>query len=177
MVRFVSILILAIRWTLLPIFVGLLAMLLFVTIRFLVEVYGFIIVAFSLATGKLVLAVLSLLDLALIANLIFLFISSARTSLLSQRDSRSVNDAVGTIGHFDLAELKLRIMSTIAAIAAIALLEDFTHIEEVSNRELGWLLAVFMTFLIAGPLLALGERLARKTRDAGVEAPHPRAES
>jgi uncharacterized protein (TIGR00645 family) len=173
-VRLVSILIQAIRWILLPIFIGLLAMLLLVSIRFLWEVYGLAMDAITLSTNRLTLAVLSLLDLALIANLIFLLISSARSLLLSRSDARVFADALDGIGHFDLAELKLRILNTIAAIAAIVLLEDFTHIDDIANRELAWLVIIFVAFVAAGPLLALGERLARdpaesvgsKTRDS-----------
>jgi uncharacterized protein (TIGR00645 family) len=161
MVRLVGILIQAIRWTLLPIFVGLLAMLILVCLRFLWEVWDFAIGAFAVPTGKLVLAVLSLLDLALIANLIFLLISSARTSLLSRRDAHAFSEALDGVEAFDLAELKLRILNTIAAIAAIALLEDFTHVDDIPDRQLRWLVVIFVAFVVAGPLLALGERLSR----------------
>jgi uncharacterized protein (TIGR00645 family) len=171
MVRLVSILIHAIRWMLLPIFIGLLAMLFLVSVRFLVEVYGFVVSAFTLPTSQLVLAVLSLLDLALIANLIFLLIISARTSLLSRRDASTLSDASGNIGNFDLAELKLRILSTIAAIAAIALLEDFTHVDEISNHDLGWVVGIFMAFVVAGPVLAFGERLSRSASEPKSQEP------
>jgi hypothetical protein len=50
-------------------------------------------------------------------------------------------------------------MTSIIAIAAIHMLEDFMHVAEIDNRELGWSVGILLAFVVSGLLLALMDRL------------------
>jgi uncharacterized membrane protein YqhA len=45
------------------------------------------------------------------------------------------------MGKVGFGALKLKLMTSIIAIAAIHMLEDFMHVAEIDNRELGWVSA------------------------------------
>jgi uncharacterized protein (TIGR00645 family) len=56
--------------------------------------------------------------------------------------------------------VKLRLIASIAAIAAIQILETFMHISETPAGEALWQLAILLGIGITGLLLALTDRLA-----------------
>ncbi len=51
-------------------------------------------------------------------------------------------------------------MASIVAISAIHVLEDFMHVDMVSNRELAWGIGIHMAFVASGLLLALMDRIS-----------------
>lgn len=62
--------------------------------------------------------------------------------------------------HVGLSQLKLKLMTSIVAISAIHVLENFMHVDTVSDRELGWSVGIHMTFVLSGLLLAWMDRIA-----------------
>ena len=63
------------------------------------------------------------------------------------------------MGNVGFGALKLKLMTSIIAIAAIHMLEDFMHVAEIDNRELGWSVGTCGAFVVSGLLLALMDRL------------------
>ena len=63
------------------------------------------------------------------------------------------------MGNVGFGALKLKQMTSIIAIAAIYMLEDFMHVAEIDNRELGWSVGILVAFVVSGLLLALMDRL------------------
>ena len=63
------------------------------------------------------------------------------------------------MGKVGFGALKLKLMTSIIAIAAIYTLEDFMHVAEIDNRELGWSVGILLAFVVSGLLLALMDRL------------------
>ncbi len=66
------------------------------------------------------------------------------------------------LGRVDFSNMKLKLVASIIAISVIHLLKAFMSIETVDKTNLTWLIAIHMTFLVSGVLLAvmdwLGER-------------------
>ena len=71
------------------------------------------------------------------------------------------------IAEIDFGELKLKLMASIVAISAIKLLEGFMDVAHESDRELGWLAGIHLTFVVSALLLALTDRLGQRSRPAG----------
>jgi uncharacterized protein (TIGR00645 family) len=51
-------------------------------------------------------------------------------------------------------------MASIVAISAIRVLEGFMTAEQTTNRELGWLVGIHLTFVVSAVLLALMDRIS-----------------
>jgi uncharacterized protein (TIGR00645 family) len=66
------------------------------------------------------------------------------------------------LGRVDFSNMKLKLVASIIAISVIHLLKAFMAIGAQNKGDLQWLMAIHMTFLVSGVLLAfmdwLGER-------------------
>jgi hypothetical protein len=66
------------------------------------------------------------------------------------------------MGHVEFTHLKLQLMASIVAISAIRLLEYFMNLRHPSDRDLTWGVAIHLSFVISGVLLAVMDQLTRK---------------
>ena len=69
------------------------------------------------------------------------------------------------MGMIDFSGLKMKLMASIAAISAIALLRAFMRLAEgeaIDERELAWLVGIHLTFVFSGVLLALMDWIASR---------------
>jgi uncharacterized protein (TIGR00645 family) len=69
------------------------------------------------------------------------------------------------MGTVDFSGLKMKLIASIVAISAIALLRAFMQLAEgavLSDRSLAWLVGIHLTFVVSGVLLALMDLLAGK---------------
>ena len=64
------------------------------------------------------------------------------------------------MGELDFAAVKLKLIASVAAIAAIQLLETFVHIDQTPKADAMWQLAILLGIGITGVLLALMDRLS-----------------
>jgi uncharacterized protein (TIGR00645 family) len=69
-------------------------------------------------------------------------------------------DGPGWLGGIDFATVKLRLIGSVVAIAAIQILETFVHIDEMKSQDAAWQLAILLGIGLVGVLLALADRLS-----------------
>jgi len=83
-------------------------------------------------------------------------------NFVSKLDLDDEPDKPAWLGKVDFSNMKLKLVASIIAISVIHLLKAFMSIETVNKGDLVWLIAIHMTFLVSGVLLAvmdwLGER-------------------
>jgi uncharacterized protein (TIGR00645 family) len=60
----------------------------------------------------------------------------------------------------EFAILKLRVIASITAIAAIDLLEDFINIDQTDKTGVLWQITILLAFVVSGLLLACMDRLS-----------------
>jgi uncharacterized protein (TIGR00645 family) len=63
------------------------------------------------------------------------------------------------MGKIDFSGLKLKVVASLIAIAAVDLLESFIEIATVNKTDVLWQIAILLTFVVAGVLLAWMDRL------------------
>ena len=110
--------------------------------------------------------VLSLIDLSLAGNLLLIVIFSGYENFVSKIDTGADEDRPGWMGTVDFSGLKMKLIASIVAISAIALLKAFMRLAEgdsVDDRHLMWLVGIHLTFVVSGVMLALMDLLASKT--------------
>lgn len=155
------------RWLAAPIYLGLvfaLVMLLFVFGRQLIAAGSHL---FSLTLDQTVLAVLSFIDVALIANLVLIVIFAGYENFVSRMDLGDHVDRPTWMGTVDFAALKLKLFASIVAITGIELLKSFMALrtgDAVSDQALMWLVIIHLTFLMTGVLSALADWLSARAR-------------
>lgn len=155
------------RWLLAPLYAGMalaLVAVLVVFARMLIAELG----RLGTLTGEqaTVLA-LSLIDLSLIGNLLMVVMLAGYQSFVSQLHITVQEDRPAWLGTIDFAGLKLKVIASIVAISAIALLRSFLLLGNpaaaVDETRLRWMVVIQLTFVASAVLLALMDWISART--------------
>jgi uncharacterized protein (TIGR00645 family) len=148
------------RWVMAPIYLGLVAVLLLLAIKFVQKLVETVPQVLRLDTSDTILAALMLVDIALVANLVVIVMFAGWDNFVGRLLRHSGEAESDWIGKLDFSSLKLRLFASIAAIAAIQLLETFTHISSVAKQDAAWQLAILLGVGVTGVLLAVIDRIS-----------------
>jgi len=148
------------RWLLAPFYLGLAVSLVVLLIKFMAELFHLTTHAFTATESEAILGVLALVDLTLTGSLLVIVIFSGYENFVSKIDHSGHKDWPEWMGTIDFSGLKLKLLSSIVAISAIQLLKQFMSIQNVSEREIFWLVIVHVVFVVSSVLLALSDRIA-----------------
>ena len=157
------------RWLLAPFYLGMvlaLVLILFVFVRELVIELAHI--PNVDAEGGLLLA-LSLIDLSLAVNLLLIVMFSGYENFVSKIHVDDHVDRPSWMGTVDFSGIKLKLIASIVAISGIALLRAFLTLGDsgtpVDSHRIGWMVAIHLTFVLSGVLLALMDWITSKTEE------------
>jgi uncharacterized protein (TIGR00645 family) len=154
------------RWLLAPFYLGLIVGLGALMVVFLKELIHQVTGLLGMTSEDAILMALSLIDLSLAGNLMLTVIFSGYENFVSKIDTGDHEDRPGWMGAVDFSGLKLKLIASIVAISAIALLRAFMKLiegEGPDDRTLGWLIGIHLVFVASGVLLALMDLLASRT--------------
>lgn len=159
------------RWLLAPLYLGMiiaLGLILYVFFHELVEQLRH---ANTLDGEGVILLSLSLIDLSLTANLILIVMFSGYENFVSKLHIDNHEDRPSWMGTVDFSGLKLKLIASIVAISGIALLRSFLPLGDrsvpVEGPRIAWMVAIHLTFVVSGVLLALMDWLTSKTEEHG----------
>jgi len=154
------------RWLMAPFYVGLVFALVALLVVFFNEAWREFQHIGDLTPESAILMVLSLIDLSLAGNLLLIVIFSGYENFVSKIDTANHEDRPSWMGTVDFSGLKMKLIASIVAISAIALLKAFMRLAEgegVDQQTLIWLVTIHLTFIVSGVLLALMDLIASKT--------------
>src|SRR6476620_2793645 len=116
------------------------------------------------AEGAILMA-LSLIDMSLAGNLMLIVIFSGYENFVSRFDADDLDDRPAWMGKVDFSGLKLKLVSSIVAISAIARLRVFMKIgsEPLNPTEIKWRVLMHLTFVTSGVLLAFMDFLSSRS--------------
>jgi len=153
------------RWLMAPMYLGLVVALAALAWIFFQELFHELAHIATMTPEDAILMALSLIDLSLAGNLLLIVIFSGYENFVSKIDTASHEDRPEWMGTVDFSGLKMKLIASIVAISAIALLRSFLQLGEgqaINERELMWLVVIHITFVVSGVLLALMDWLAGK---------------
>lgn len=154
------------RWLMAPFYIGLIAALAVLLVKFAQELLHLFATVLDLKQAELIPGLLALIDLSLAGNLILIVVFSGYENFVSKLDIGEHEDRPTWMGKVDFGGMKLKLIASIVAISAIDLLKTFMKIEHVSDREVMWQLLVHLAFIASGIGMALMdwivERAARE---------------
>src|SRR5581483_3155711 len=145
--RLFAILLLASRWLMAPFYLGLIAVLAILLVEFCRELVlaaaGFA----GMSSDAVILAALKLTDLVLVGNLLLIMIGAGLDTVLSQEGAKARLRRPDWMGKVDFTALKLKVVGSVIAIAAVDLLENFFAIESLDKDMVVWSIAVFLALV------------------------------
>jgi len=150
------------RWLMAPMYLGLVVSLAMMAVLFVKELAYYVPKTLTMTADQGILAVLTLIDLSLAANLLLIV-------LFSKLDISDSEDRPDWMGKVDFSGLKMKLIASIVAISGIHLLKVFMSLGKtgsaysVTMETLQWMVVIHLTFVVSGVLLALMDWLSAKT--------------
>jgi len=150
-------LLLASRWILLVFYFGLAAGLVVYAIAFVkkfVKVAGGV---FELGDNDMILAMLGLIDAALVAGLVVMVMLSSYENFVSRLEGAA--HELSWLGKLDTGSLKVKVASSIVAISSIHLLQIFLNLQNYTATQMLWGTLMHLTFVASALILAVLDKL------------------
>ena len=155
--------ILASRWSLVLFYLGLAAALVVYAVSFVGKFIKISVAVLDYGESDMILAMLGLIDSALVASLIVMVMISGYENFVSRFDATGVE--LSWLGKLDPGSLKIKVASAIVAISSIHLLQVFMNVQDYDNVKIMWLTLLHMTFVISALLLGILDRLSIAGKD------------
>ena len=149
--------ILAGRWSLVVFYLGLAAALVVYAVSFIGKFIKIVSSVLDYDEAEMILAMLGLIDAALVASLIVMVMISGYENFVSRFDSPEVE--LSWLGKLDAGSLKVKVASTIVAISSIHLLQVFLNAATYDNSKIMWLTIMHMVFVISAVFLGILDRI------------------
>lgn len=159
----------AARWLMAPMYLGLVIALAMLVVVFVREAAYYAPQALVMTGEDAILAILTLIDLTLAANLLLIVLFSGYENFVSKLDISADQERPHWMGTVDFSGLKLKLIASIVAISGISLLKRFMEIGEVNPEipfdptQLRWMVIIHLTFVASGVLLALMDWLTARS--------------
>ena len=159
----------AARWLMAPMYLGLVLALGMLVVVFAKELIHYLPQTFSMEADQGILAILSLIDLTLGANLMLIVLFSGYENFVSKLDISDTVDRPEWMGKVDFSGLKMKLIASIVAISGIHLLKVFMELGKGAPEHapdlttVKWMILLHLTFVVSGVFLALMDWLAGKT--------------
>jgi len=157
---FIEKLLLSTRWILVIFYLGLAAALALYAVTFIKKLAHFFLGAFDMGESEMILAMLSLIDAALVASLVLMVLVSSYENFVSRYDTGQSD--LSWLGKLDVGSLKVKLASAIVAISSIHLLQVFLNAAEYADNKIMWMTVMHMAFIISAVSLGLLDRVAVK---------------
>ena len=160
---FIERLILSARWILVVFYVGLAAALAIYAVSFLYKLAKVAGEVLLLDEADMILAMLGLIDAALVASLIVMVMISGYENFVSRFDGAG-NEEISWLGKLDAGSLKIKVASSIVAISSIHLLQIFLNTQQYSGTQLMWATLMHLAFVVSALLLGFLEQIMTKLK-------------
>ncbi|HEY0661262.1 MAG TPA: TIGR00645 family protein [Lysobacter sp.] len=156
------------RWLMAPFYFGLALALLALLYVFVHELGSNLAHLFELTPTTAILMALALIDLSLVANLVLIVVLAGYENFVARIES-GAEKRPSWMGTVDFSGMKMKLMGSITAISAIALLRVFMKLEEgaiLERSTLLWMTAIHATLVLSALVLAVSDRIAARTPEA-----------
>jgi uncharacterized protein (TIGR00645 family) len=162
-------LIMSARWLLVIFYGGLGAALILYAASFLAKFWKVAVNVFVYDESDMILAMLGLIDAALVASLVVMVMISSYENYVSRFDAAGHD--LSWLGKLDSGSLKIKVASSIVAISSIHLLQVFLNVNEYGNDKIMWSTILHMTFVVSALLLATVDRISAGGKVSKEEKP------
>jgi len=158
--------ILSSRWLLVIFYLGLAASLAVYAVSFAYKFYKVAINVFAYDEADMILAILGLIDAALVASLIVMVMISGYENFVSRFDEAEADaeNEVSFLGKLDSGSLKIKVASSIVAISSIHLLQVFLNVNQYEDGKIMWLTLMQLAFVVSAVMLGWLERIMAATK-------------
>ncbi len=157
------------RWLMAPFYLGMVLALALILVVFVRELALELAHIPNVDAEAGLLLALSLIDLSLTGNLLLIVMFSGYENFVSKIHVADHEDRPSWMGTVDFSGIKLKLIASIVAISGIALLRAFLTLGDsdtpIDIHRIGWMVAIHLTFVVSGVLLALTDWITSRTEE------------
>lgn len=155
------------RWLMAPFYVGLVVALIELLVAFGQDmIHGVPKLFGPFQPDDAIVLTLSLIDLSLAANLLLIVIFAGYENFVAKIDVAEDVERPDWMGTLDFSGIKIKLITSIVTISAVALLRAFMALSEPGAvpdiAKLEWLVGLHVTFLVSGVALGFMDWLGQK---------------
>ena len=161
------------RWLQAPIYVGLIFAQILYCYKFAKEIIHLIFITESSNEMTFLLAVLTLIDIAMVANLITMVVIGGYATFVSKLNLHEGVDRPDWLAHIDPGAIKIKLASSLVGISSIHLLKSFIEVGNpgqfadtgaklITHQDILWQVIIHMTFVVSTLMLACTEYIMHR---------------
>jgi len=143
-----------------PLFLGLIIAMAVLLVKFGKELLSLLLGVFGYVQNDAVISILTLVDTALIAVLLLIIVFSGYENFVSKLSIGEHEDRPAWMGKISFSDLKMKLIGAIVAISAVELLKAFLISVQLTGEQIGWKIAIHLTFVISGLLFAASDLIS-----------------
>lgn len=147
------------RWIQLPLYLGLMVVLIGYVFRFIHELIILISHINASDDIHIMLGVLDLIDVVMIANLLIMVIMGGYETFISPLLLENHPDQPEWLDHLDSGGMKVKLALSLIGISSIHLLRTFIEPDKLNNYAIMWQVIIHLTFIISALTIAYTNRL------------------
>jgi len=156
------------RWLQAPLYLGLIVAQGVYVFRFVIELWHLVTHATDLQfkEEQIMIAVLTLIDIVMIANLLIMVIVGGYETFVSRLKLDGHPDQPEWLSHVNAGVLKVKLATALIGISSIHLLKTFIDIvanDKLTDRVVMWQVVIHMVFIASAFMLAWTDRITTKT--------------
>jgi uncharacterized protein (TIGR00645 family) len=162
--RFIERIVFTSRWLQAPMYIGLVLGAVIYEYKFLEELWHMFHGVWhgdhKMSEEAVMLSVLTLVDMIMVANLIFMVVLGGYTIFVSRIDFDEHPDRPEWLEKTNAASLKIKLASSLVGVSGVHLLKSFINLEEKHGDYdvVKWQILIHITFLMSSLILAVSER-------------------
>jgi uncharacterized protein (TIGR00645 family) len=157
--------ILASRYVLVVFYVGLAVALLLFAGQFVLKIASLALAFPFDDETEVLLAMLQLIDKALVAGLVVMVMLSSYDNFVAKLDGGAEAQKIAWIGRLDPGSLKIKVASAIVAISSIHLLQIFMNAGNYTYDDIYWKVVIHVVFIASALFLGVLDRMSVIWRD------------
>ena len=147
------------RWIQAPLYVGLIVAGVIYAYKFAEHLWHMIHGIQSLDETKIMLGVLTLVDITMVANLLVMVIVGGYATFVSRLDIDGHPDKPDWLEHIDAGTMKVKLAGSLVGVSGIHLLQTFINVKELDEKAVMWQVIIHTVFLLSSIMLAWTERV------------------
>lgn len=147
------------RWLQAPIYIGLIIGAVLYAFKFMMELFHLCSHINHIGETELMLGVLTLVDITMVANLLFMVIIGGYSTFVSKLDIDDHKDRPEWLQKVDAGTLKVKLAGSLVGVSGIHLLQTFISIKSMNHHDVMWQVIIHVVFLLSSIALAFTEKL------------------
>lgn len=146
------------RWLQAPLYFGLVLAQGVYVYMFLVELFHLVVNATIMKETEVMLLVLGLVDVVMIANLLFMVIIGGYETFVSKLYLDGHPDRPEWLAHVDAGVMKIKLAIAMVTISSIHLLKTFINIDNMANDKIILQICIHIAFLLSAIAMVFVDR-------------------